>query len=378
MNLTDSMQADMVQDAMLDVAVVGATGVVGQQFIVALQQHPWFRISSLAASEKSAGKTYEDALKDPDTKALRWFCCESIPDSVLGMTMQDVSTLDLSGVDIVFTALDSDHAKRLEPTYARIRPVVSAASAFRYESDVPILVPGVNLDHARLIQTQRKNRQWNGFITPIPNCTTTGLVISLKPILEDFGIESVAMTSMQAVSGAGRSPGVLSLDVTDNVIPFIPGEEEKVQTETVKILGSETHDRICSADFKVSCTCTRVDVLEGHTEAVFVSTRKSCDPDTVADSMRRFGRERRLDLPSAPREFLVVKGDPFRPQPRLDRDAHGGMAVTVGRIRQDPAREHGVKYVLVSHNTKLGAAKGAVLVAEYLLKSGYVKRRSNT
>ena len=355
----------------LDVAIVGATGIVGQQFVGALDQHPWFRISCLAASEKSAGKTYEQALRDPDTGAFRWYCNPERPDSILHMTMQDASALDLSEVDLVFTALDSNVARKLEPQYARSKPVVSTASAFRYDDDVPILVPGVNLEHARLIDTQRKKRQWNGFITPIPNCTTTGLAVSLKPIHSDFGIESVTMTSMQAVSGAGRSPGVLSLDVTDNVIPFIPGEEEKVQTETLKILGSETEGRVSPADFKMSCTCTRVDVLEGHTEAVYVSTRKRCDPREAAESMRRYGSHT-LDLPSAPKELLVVNEDPFRPQPRLDRDLHGGMAVTVGRIRQDQVREHGIKYVLVSHNTKLGAAKGAVLVSEHLAKTGYI------
>jgi len=361
----------MRDNSILDVAVVGATGIVGQQFVTALDRHPWFRISRLAASEKSAGKTYEEALRDPNTRALRWYCSEDCPDSVLDMTIQDASTFDPSKVDVVFTALESDTARRLEPEYARTTPVVSTASAFRYDNDVPILVPGVNLDHAKLVDTQRKKREWNGFIAPIPNCTTMGLVVSLKPIQSDFGIESVTMTSMQAVSGAGRSPGVLSLDVTDNVIPFIPGEEEKVQTETLKILGSETDGHISPASFKVSCTCTRVDVLEGHTEAVYVSTRKPCEPGEVVDSMRRFGRHT-LDLPSAPRELLVVREDPYRPQPRRDRDLYGGMAVTVGRIRKDSAREHGVKYVLVSHNTRLGAAKGAVLVAEHLAKSGYI------
>jgi len=365
-----------MKGAKLDVAVVGSTGIVGQQFLVALDEHPWFRITSLAASEKSAGKTYEEALRDPNTNALRWFCSEDAPDSVLSMTVGDASALDLSEIDIVFTALESEHARKLEPLYARTTPVISTASAFRYEDDVPILVPGVNFDHARLIESQRRKRQWNGFITPIPNCTATGLVVSLKPIHDDFGIESVTMTSMQAVSGAGRSPGVLSLDVTDNVIPFIPGEEEKVQTETQKILGRESGGTVSPARFKVSCTCTRVDVLEGHTEAIFVSTEKSCDPNSVAESMRKYSKRSRLDLPSAPEELLIVKEDPFRPQPRLDRDALGGMAVTVGRIRRDPARECGVKYVVVSHNTKLGAAKGAVLVTEYLLKSGYVTQTS--
>jgi len=358
----------------LQVAIVGATGIVGQQFVVALQNHPWFRIASLAASEKSAGKTYEYALRDTGTKALRWFCAEIPPDYALDMTVQDASTLDVSEVDIVFTALESDQAKKLEPAYARLKPVISTASAFRYESDVPILVPGVNFDHAEVIHAQRKNREWNGFVAPIPNCTTTGLVVSLKPILDDFGIEAVTMTSMQAVSGAGRSIGVLAMDITDNVIPFIPGEEEKVQTETLKILGSQSRGRVTPAEFKVSCTCTRVDVLEGHTEAVFVSTRNRCDPEAVVGSMRKFGEKARLDSPSAPKRLLVVNEDPFRPQPRLDRDVQGGMAVTVGRIRRDPARERGIKYVLVSHNTKLGAAKGAVLVAECLVKSGYVSQ----
>jgi aspartate-semialdehyde dehydrogenase len=361
----------MMSGSRLDVAIVGATGIVGQQFVTALDRHPWFRISCLAASEKSVGKTYEGALRDPDTKALRWYCSEGSPDSVLHMTMQDSSALDLSEIDLVFTALDSTIARKFEPEYARTKPVLSTASAFRYDIDVPILVPGVNLEHARLINTQRKRRGWEGFITPIPNCTTMGLVVTLKPMQSDFGIENVTMTSMQAVSGAGRSPGVLSLDVTDNVIPFIPGEEEKVQTETLKILGSESEESILPADFKVSCTCTRVNVLEGHTEVVYVSTRKRCDPDEVVDSMRRFGKQK-LDLPSAPKELLVVKDDPFRPQPRLDRDLHGGMAVTVGRIRTDHARELGIKYVLVSHNTRLGAAKGAVLVSEHLVKSGYI------
>ena len=363
--------------AKFDAAVVGATGIVGQQFIVALRNHPWFRITCLAASEKSAGKTYEDALRDPGSKALRWFCSEAPPEAALEMTVQDASALNVSDVDVVFTALEADHAKKLEPTYAKHKPVISTASAFRYESDVPILVPGVNFAHAKLIHTQKRRRQWNGFVTPIPNCTTTGLVVSLKPIQDDFGIETVTMTSMQAASGAGRSPGVLALDVTDNVIPFIPGEEEKVQTETLKILGSESGGQVTPAEFRVSCTCTRVDVLEGHTEAVFVSTHKPCDPNTIRDSMKRFGENNKPDLPSAPEQLLVVNDDPFRPQPRLDRDAHGGMAVTVGRIRTDPARERGIKYLLVSHNTKLGAAKGAVLVAEYLAKSGYVSQQSN-
>jgi len=358
---------------MIRVAIVGATGVVGQQFVSALDDHPWFDICVLAASERSAKKTYKDALRDEKTGSFGWYCDNPPPNQFLEMKVKNAAHLDLKDVDLIFTGIESEQAKTLEPRFAKEKPVISTASAFRYESDVPILVPGVNLDHAKLIDLQKKNRGWRGFITPIPNCTTTGLVISLKPIYDDYGIDRVVMTSMQAVSGAGRSPGVLSLDIVDNIIPLIPGEEEKVQTETLKILGTYDSGSLKHADFKVSCTCTRVNVREGHTEAVFLSTKKRCEIEGVRDSMRRFGSVLRdFGLPSAPEELLTVNDDPFRPQPRLDRNVHGGMSTVVGRVRKDNALENGIKYVLVSHNTKMGAAKGAVLVAEYLVKSGYV------
>ncbi|MEM2905971.1 MAG: aspartate-semialdehyde dehydrogenase [Candidatus Bathyarchaeia archaeon] len=358
---------------MLKVAIVGATGVVGQQFAVALNKHPWFEVASLSASKRSAGRTYLEALKDEKTGALRWFCKEAPPEELLQMKVEEAAEADFSQVDLAFTAVESDQALELEPKIARLKPVVSTASAFRYEKDVPILVPGTNLDHAKLLEVQRRARGWRGFIAPQPNCTTTGLAITLKPILDHFGLELVLMTSLQALSGAGRSPGVVGLDILDNVIPYIPKEEEKVQTETLKILGSYEGDTIRPGSFKVSCTCTRVNVLEGHTEAVFVSTTKPCTPQEVADAMRNHtGGLDRLGLPSAPPRLIVVHEDPFRPQPRLDRDTYDGMATTVGRIREDPALKNGVKYVLLSHNTKMGAAKGAVLVAEYLLKEGYI------
>ncbi|MCK4221303.1 MAG: aspartate-semialdehyde dehydrogenase, partial [Dehalococcoidia bacterium] len=214
---------------------------------------------------------------------------------------------------------------------------------------------------------------WKGFITPIPNCTTAGLVISLKPIHEAFGLNAVIMTSLQAMSGAGRSPGVLGLDILDNVIPFIPGEEEKVQRETQKILGELGGGSISPARFDVSCTCTRVNVREGHTESVFASTEKTCTPADVASVMTDFSSPfNETELPSAPKHMIVVQEDPFRPQPRLDRDAGGGMATTVGRIRMDNVLKNGIKYLLVSHNTKMGAARGAVLVAELLIRDGYI------
>ena len=354
-------------------AVVGATGIVGQQFLTALKDHPWLEITSLAASKKSAGKNYGEALRDPKTRALRWYIDEEPPEGFLDMEVEDAANLDPSKYDVIFTAIESDQAEILEPKLALKTPVISTASAFRYEPDIPIIIPGINSDHILLLDIQRKKRDWNGFIIPIPNCTTTGLVISLKPINDTFGIKNVIMTSMQAVSGAGRSPGVISLDITDNVIPFIPNEEEKVQVETKKILGVKGDKGIESADFNVSSTCTRVNVLEGHTESIFVSTKEKSSVKGIKEAMKKYNDVvSNNGLPSAPKKMIVVQEDPFRPQPRLDRDAYGGMATTVGRIRTDNVLENGVKYLLVTHNTKMGAARGAVLVAELLVKRKYI------
>ena len=355
------------------VAVVGATGIAGQQFLVALDRHPWFEVVMLAASERSAGKTYGAAIRDARSGARRWWCLEEPPAGVLELPVENGDGLNLAGVDIVFTAVESDAARVLEPQYARTTAVLSTASAFRYEDDVPIIVPGVNFSHTAQIDVQRRRRGWRGFIVPLPNCTTMGLVVTLKPLLDRFGVQRVVMTSMQGVSGAGRSPGVVALDILDNVIPYIPGEEEKVARETGKILGVLGEAGIAPAAFPVSATCTRAAVSEGHTEAVTASLGQRASPGEVSAAFSEFGGElARLALPSAPRRLITVHEDPFRPQPRLDRDAEGGMTTSVGRIREDQALENGVKYVLVSHNTKMGAAKGAVLTAEYLATAGYL------
>ncbi|MGE0823253.1 MAG: aspartate-semialdehyde dehydrogenase [Candidatus Binatia bacterium] len=355
------------------VAVVGATGIAGQQFLVALQNHPWFEVAAFAASERSAGKTYGEAIRDAKTGARRWWCQAEPPPQMLSLPVYEASALNLNGIDLVFSAVESGPARELEPLYAKTTPVVSTASAFRYEPDVPIFIPGVNLDHVRLIDTQKKNRGWRGFIATQPNCTTIGLAITLKPVFDAFGLKKVIMTSMQGVSGAGRSPGVIGLDILDNIIPFIAGEEEKVEKESRKILGRLSGEGIQLADFIVSATCTRAAVLEGHTEAILASM---ATPGTVGDvraAMIAFGREFvSLGLPSSPQHMIIVHDDPFRPQPRLDRDAEDGMATSVGRLRPDTALDNAVKYLLVSHNTKMGAAKGAVLMAEYLYQKGYV------
>ena len=355
------------------VAVVGATGIAGQQFLVALDRHPWFEVTALAASARSAGKTYGEAIRDAATGSRRWWCNEEPPEAMLPLPVQHAAELDLTGIDLVFSAVESDVAREIEPKYAATTPVVSTASAFRYHDDVPLLVPGVNLDHPGLLDLQRRRHGWKGFITPLPNCTTIGLVIALKPLYDAFGIRRCFMTSMQGVSGAGRSPGVIALDIVDNIVPYIHGEEEKVATETGKVLGRLVDGGIVPAPFPVSATCTRAAVIEGHTESVVISTERPCRVDAAKHAMREFGRALgTLGLPSAPRNLIIVHDDPFRPQPRLDRDADGGMATSVGRVRADAAIENGLAFVLVSHNTKMGAAKGAVLVAEHLASAGYV------
>jgi aspartate-semialdehyde dehydrogenase len=353
-------------------AVVGATGVAGQQFLAALAHHPWFEVTALAASERSAGKRYQDAITDA-SGAVRWYCQEPLDPAFAGLRVQDAARLDATAVDVVFTAVESDAAKELEPRYAKTTAVVSTASAFRYEADVPIFIPGVNLDHDALIPVQKRNRGWTGFVTPVPNCTTTGLAMTLKPLHDAFGIQCVIMTSLQGCSGAGRSPGVAALDIVDNVVPYIPREEEKVEAETRKILGTVVGASVMPAAFPVSATCTRVPVLEGHTEAVFVSLERAAGLDAVKTALRGHGRGfLALGLPSAPSALIDVSEDPFRPQPRLDRDREGGMLTAVGRVRADQSLPNGVKYVLVSHNTKMGAARGALLVAEYLVQRGHI------
>lgn len=354
------------------VAVLGATGVAGQQFLAALSGHPWMKLVKLAASERSAGKRYADAIRDA-SGASRWYVPEALDPAFADIEVENAAEMSADGVDLVFSALESDAAKVLEAKFAQHVPVVSTASAFRYEPDVPIFLPGVNADHGALIDLQRKNRGWKGFVTPGPNCTTVGLAMTLKPLMDAFGLRLVVMTSMQAVSGAGRTPGVPSMDIIDNIVPYIAKEEEKVQVETRKILGTLSGDAITPHPALVTCTCTRVGVIDGHTESVFVGLERKASVDDAKAAMRAFGADlRELGLPSLPPELIHVSEEPDRPQPRLDRDRGNGMTTTVGRLREDPAIENGLKYVLVSHNTGMGAARGAILTAEWLARRGHI------
>ena len=287
------------------------------------------------------------------------------------MTVKSVDDVDISQLDLVFSSIESDAAKEIEPKFAKEIPVISTSSAYRYEDDVPILIPGINDEQADLLEEQKKNRGWKGWVAPLPNCTTTGLAITLKPLYEKYGAKKVMMTSMQAISGGGRAPGVSAMDVTDNIIPYIAKEEGKVRKETRKILGKLKDGKIEEADIKVSCTCTRVPVIDGHTESVFVETEQDIDPQKAKELYE--GENKTIsvaNLPSSPEKYFAFHEDPTRPQPRLERTVGDGMTTTIGRVEKEELFDHGLKYMLFSHNKKMGSAKGAVLLAEMLYKKG--------
>jgi aspartate-semialdehyde dehydrogenase len=339
---------------MMKAAVLGATGNVGQIFVQLLNGHPWFDVSVVAASERSTGRTYCEAAK--------WRQPTPIPEDVADLNVVDIEPEAVKDVDMVFSALPAEIAGKTEEDFAKAGyVVVSNASAHRMDPDVPLLNPEINCDHFSLIDEQRKRRKWSGAIVTNPNCSTAVLTLPLKPIYDEFGINRVMVSTMQAISGAGY-PGVASLDIVDNVIPFIPKEEEKLETETLKILGSPSEP----ADFKISTSCHRVPTLDGHMEAVFVDLKREADPDSVIAAMETFvGEPQKLKLPTAPAKPVVVRREENRPQTRLDRLEGGGMSVVVGRVRKDPVFR-GVKFVALGHNTIRGAAGCGVLNAECL------------
>jgi len=351
------------------VAIIGVTGAVGQEFVLSLEDHPWFEVTQIAASERSAGKNYVDAIRDPDSEIIKWEVGGEIPEYIKGMTVKKIDEINVAELDLVFSAVESNAARDIETKFAKDIPVISTSSAYRYEDDVPILIPGINDEQAELLDIQKKNRGWKGWVAPLPNCTTTGLAITMKPLYEKYGAKKVMMTSMQAISGGGRSPGVSAMDVTDNIIPYIPKEENKVRIEIKKILGKLKDGKIEPADIRVSCTCTRVPVIDGHTESVFVETEKEVDPKNAKETYEQYNKEISVvGLPSAPKDYYVVHEDPTRPQPRIERQVGGGMTTTIGRLEKEELFDHGLKYMLFSHNKKMGSAKGAVLLAEMLYK----------
>ncbi|WP_299291892.1 aspartate-semialdehyde dehydrogenase [Nitrosopumilus sp.] len=353
------------------VAIIGVTGSVGQEFVQSLNNHPWFEVTQIAASERSAGKNYLDAIRN-EGGIIMWDVGGEIPDYIKSMTVKKIDELDTSQLDLIFSAVESQAARDIETKMAAELPVVSTSSAYRYEEDVPILIPGVNDEQAELIETQKKNRNWKGFVAPLPNCTTTGLAITLKPLLEKYGAKKVMMTSMQAISGGGKS-GVSAMGITDNILPYIPKEEGKVRLETRKILGKLKDGKIEDADIRVSCTCTRVPVIDGHTESVFVETSEDIDPSKAKELYNSYNQSISVEgLPSAPKEYYAFHEDPTRPQPRMERSVGDGMTTTIGRVEKEELFDKGLKYMLFSHNKKMGSAKGAVLLAEMLYKKGKI------
>ncbi|HTK04752.1 MAG TPA: aspartate-semialdehyde dehydrogenase, partial [Candidatus Eisenbacteria bacterium] len=338
------------------IGILGATGMVGQRMLSLLDGHPWFTVTALAASEQSAGKRYADAAA--------WQLDQPMPAWARDMIVKNC-TPDLD-CDLVLSGLDNAVAGEIEAAFAAAGyPVISNAKNHRMEADVPLVIPEVNPGHLDVIERQRAARGWKkGLIVTNPNCSTVGLVCALKPLQDSFGLRKALVTTMQAISGAGY-PGVASLDILDNVIPFIKGEEEKMQSETLKLLGDYDGAKFVDADLAVSAHCNRVHVRDGHLECVSVELEEQASPEQVIEAWRSFRPEvADLKLPSVPDPFIVYRDEENRPQPRRDREAGRGMTVSVGRLRKCPILHY--KFVVLSHNTVRGAAGAAIADAELL------------
>jgi len=349
----------------IPVAVLGATGMVGQRFIELLQGHPWFELVALAASEQHGGRSYAEVT--------RWRLPGSeMPTVAAALPVVACRPEALPAVKIVFSALPAEVASEIEAEFAHAGAAVfSNAKNYRMAADVPLIVPEVNADHAAAIVQQRKLRGWSGCIVTNANCSATPLAMALKPLQEAFGVRKVMVTTLQAISGAGY-PGLPSYDILDNAIPFIAGEEEKVESETRKMLGTwEEGQGFSDAPILVSAQCNRVATREGHLECASIELERDANPEDIIATWERFTPEpQRLNLPSAPEHTLVYRSEPDRPQTLRDRDAGHGMAVTIGRLRHCPILSY--KFVLLGHNTIRGAAGGSILNAELCVSKGLV------
>jgi aspartate-semialdehyde dehydrogenase len=347
----------------LPVGVLGATGAVGQKFVALLENHPWFELTELAASDRSAGKSYRDATV--------WRQYQPIPERLKDRRIKPCEpSLDCR---VVFSGLDSSVAGEVEENFARAGYiVVSNSRNHRMDDDVPLLVPEINPEHLALIKIQRERRSWPGAIVTNPNCSTIGLVMALAPIHRAFGVKRVIVATMQALSGAGY-PGHSAIDMLGNVIPFIGGgEEEKMETEPLKIMGSLDGDGIRFANCRISAHTNRVFVEDGHMECVSVELERKAKPDEVARVLAQFSSlPQELKLPSAPQRPVIVTDERDRPQPRFDRDAGNGMSAVVGRIRECPVFD--IRFVVLSHNTIRGASGAAILNAELMKDQGLIE-----
>lgn len=342
----------------IPVAVLGATGSVGQRFVSLLDGHPWFEVAALAASDRSADRPY--------AQACRWVLSDPMPAWAGEMTVLP-PTPQAVQARIVFSALPSEQAQEVEPQFARAGAAVcSNASAWRTAPDVPLLMPEVNAPHIALVHEQRRQRGWSGCIVTNPNCTSAGMTVALKALDEAFGVRQVFAVSLQALSGAGY-PGVPSLDVADNIVPYIGGEEEKIEWEPRKMLGRLGENGVELADMRLSAQANRVAVTDGHTVCLSVGLRASASPEAASAALASYQAPASArHLPSAPHPVLLVRNEPDRPQPRLDRLTGRGMTTVVGRIRSDPLLT--LKFVVLSHNTIRGAAGGSIYNAELLVK----------
>ena len=343
------------------VGILGATGMVGQRFIQLLVDHPQFEVTAVAASDRSQGKAFGEACT--------WRLGGEMPAAVRTLPVQPPAPpLDC---DLVFSSLPGDIARETEGSFAAAGyPVISNSSAFRMDEDVPLLIPEVNHEHIGLLEGQRKKYPQGGFIVTNPNCSTIMLALALAPLHAAFGVEASVATTLQALSGAGY-PGVASLDILDNVLPYIGGEEEKIETETVKILGRFNESRIEPAPMAVSAQCHRVNVADGHMAAVRVKFARKPTLANLRDALTSFrSLPQDLGLHSAPVNPIVITDEENRPQPKLDRDAGNGMTITVGRIKPDSVMDY--RFVVLSHNTIRGAAGAAILNAELLVALGHL------
>lgn len=348
----------------IEVGILGATGMVGQRFASLLEHHPWFEVAWLGASDKSAGKKYGEACN--------WRLRDPMPEKARNLSVHECKPDHASKIpQLVFASLDSKVAGEVEKAFAQAgHVVVSNSSNHRMDADVPLLIPEVNPDHLALVRVQRRERGWKGMIVTNPNCTAVGLVMSLAPLEKAFGLDRVLMTSMQAVSGAGY-PGVPTLDIMCNVIPFISGEEEKVERETQKLLGKLSDGRVQPGDFAVSAHCNRVFVEDGHMESISVSLKSKATVEDLVKVWRAFrALPQERELPSAPKHPIVVRDERDRPQPKFDVTTENGMATVIGRARTCPVLQF--KYTALSHNTIRGAAGAALLNAELMRSEGYL------
>jgi aspartate-semialdehyde dehydrogenase len=347
----------------IKVAVLGATGAVGQRFVQLLENHPWFEVAAVTGSDRTIGQRYGDGC--------RWILPEPMPVGVRDLIV--LPTEPGFEAALAFSALPADIARAAEPALAAAGyGVCSNASAYRMSPDVPLIIPEVNPTHTALIDSQRRSRGWTGFLLTNPNCTSTGLTIAFKALQDRFGLMRAVVVSLQAVSGAGY-PGVPSLDILDNVVPYIGGEEEKVEAEPRKMLGRLEGDAITPAELRISAHTNRVAVSDGHTVCVSVEFAQAASPEVVSQCLADFTPSSIVQgLPSAPRPAIIVRSEPDRPQPAKDRNTGGGMTTVVGRVRADPLFHS--KFIVLSHNTIHGAAGGAILNGELLVAQGYLLR----